>query len=138
MKLMFPKFFRVGAFVSVAALIVICAGGSSAQSRKQANSKKAVAKKAEKQSKDAKKGKPNAKDRIADAKSKKDPKKASEAKKAAAERRRNETARTPRGISGSVRRAPLPVSACAVARRAPARGAGRGTRAAHRRPIPSW
>src|SRR5438874_13712408 len=93
MKLMFPKSFRVGALLSIAAIIFLFAGGLSAQSRKHAASKKAVAMKAEKQSKDARKGKLTAKERLIEAKSKKDPKKAAEAKKAAAERRRKEEER---------------------------------------------
>lgn len=119
MKLMFSKKLRIGTLLTLLAIIFICAGGLSGQTRKQGNSKKAVAKKAEKHSQDARKdrakakttakitkkdtqktkltakekAKETAKTKAADARAKKDPKKATESKRAAAERRRAEEAR---------------------------------------------
>ncbi|MFZ1699343.1 MAG: penicillin-binding transpeptidase domain-containing protein [Pyrinomonadaceae bacterium] len=117
MKLMFPKKSFVGVSLAVLALVLAFSGAGVAQSKKTTAAKKAVAKKAEKPSKDAnkgkvkaktsakstkdtkkekasatKKGKSDPKAKIADAKAKKGSK-YRESKKEAAERKRKEAER---------------------------------------------
>lgn len=119
MKLMFSKQLRIGALISLLAVLFVCAGDLSAQTRKHANLKKDVAKKTEKHARDARKdrarakttakstkkdtqkakltakekAKETAKAKAADERAKKDPKKAAESKRVATERRRAEEAR---------------------------------------------
>ena len=115
MKLVCPKYSVTSALLALFVLSLISTGSISAQSRRGANAKKAIAKKAETHAKDAKKGRDKAKLTVQDKKkdkltarehakleaeakkdskqAKKDPKKSAEAKKEAAERRRKEEER---------------------------------------------
>lgn len=113
MKLMFPKKISVFAIFATLAFIIFCVGDAGAQRKKtqrptaaQAKSQskvkskapsKAQSKKIDKKAKDAKKDAKNdkrsSKEKLADAKAKKDPKKAAVNKKAEAERLRREKER---------------------------------------------
>ncbi len=132
MKLMFPIKIRTLAVFSVLAVLVFVSGEALAQkkpatSKKTATSKKATDtkkasasnkptaakstaanKKSQKQAKDVsknqKRDQKKEKERVADAKSKKDPKKGAESKKAAAERRRKEEERRQAAIAEQRRR----------------------------------
>ncbi len=132
MKLMFPIKIRTLAVFSVLAVLVFVSGEAFAQkkpatSKKTATSKKATDtkkasasnkptaakstaanKKSQKQAKDVsknqKRDQKKEKERVADAKSKKDPKKGAESKKAAAERRRKEEERRQAAIAEQRRR----------------------------------
>lgn len=108
MKLMFPKLSRVSSFFVLVVVAMLLTGSVSAQSKKAATAKKAVAKNPATTTKDAKKDRAKAsakakqdkkekltaktKDTKND-KAKKDPKKAAESKAALAERRRKEAER---------------------------------------------
>lgn len=109
MKLMFPKISFVAVSLSLLVLVLAFAGSASAQSKKATAAKKPVAKKTERQAKDAKKVRDKAKQTAKSSKDKKknekqtaaknqkaDPKKKltkSERNKEAAERRRKEAER---------------------------------------------
>lgn len=90
MKLMFPEKLCVRSIVALVALLVSFSLATDAQSRRKAVNKPTVVKKSETQAKDAKKDKDHEKGKIADAKSRKDPKKIAAEKRAALERRQRE------------------------------------------------
>lgn len=113
MRLMFPERMRIAAALAILAMVFLFGGSADAQKRSTASKKATQAKKTEKQVRDAKKSTKSVakkdtkkdsrkdarkdtkrgKDRVADAKSKKDAKKPHETKREAAERRRKEKER---------------------------------------------